>query len=182
MDETGRERPRTLTLDADARESFLAFAQFIESKQGPGGDFEQTQDWTGKLPGAAVRIAGLFHVVEHGPNVQAINQATMEKALDLADLLIAHAKAAFDLMGADQGTDDAKAVLRWIVEQGQATFSRRDCHYAMKGRFAKVERLTRSLQELHERGIIGEPVMESTGGRPSLTYRVNPAMLREMIR
>jgi putative DNA primase/helicase len=176
-DVTGQERPRTLTLSAEALDSWLAFAEFIETRQGPNGEFEPIQDWTGKLPGAALRVAGLFHVVEHGPAAPVINQDTIEKALDLCVLLIPHAQAAFDLMGADPIADDAKAVFRWIVDQGQPVFTRRDCHYALKGRFAKVEKLTRALQELQDRRIISEPAKAATGGRPSIVFKVNPAVL-----
>ena len=177
IDAAGTEQPRTLTLSAEALDSWLSFAQFIESNQGTNGEFEPIQDWTGKLPGAALRIAGLLHVVEFGGASPIVNQATMEKALDLAELLIEHAKAAFDLMGSDQATDDAKAVLCWIQKEQGSTFKRSECHHTLKGRFTKIERLTKALDVLHGREIISKPIKESTGGRPSIIYEVNPAVV-----
>lgn len=157
-------------------ESWLKFSQFIEAKQGEGGEFESFQDWTGKLPGAALRIAGLFHVVEFGDSTLIINQATMERALDLAEILIEHARAAFDLMEADPCIDDAKHVLRWIRRNNQSSFKRSDCHKALHSRFKKVDRLVKALSILEERNIISALKSLKTQ-KPTLIHYVNPAIL-----
>jgi len=41
---------------------------------------------------------------------------------DLCELLISHARAAFDIVRGDPLQSDAQAVLRWIVATGKATF------------------------------------------------------------
>ncbi|MCH7507744.1 MAG: DUF3987 domain-containing protein, partial [Proteobacteria bacterium] len=130
LDGDGVERPRIIRLSLDALEAWLTFAQFIESKQGEGGEYEHIQDWTGKLPGAALRIAGICHVAEHGGNSLEIDIKTITKALDLCQLAIPHAQVAFDMMGADQAIDDAKVLIRWIVRNGDLTFKRSECHAA----------------------------------------------------
>ena len=171
----GREQPRLLTLEPDARECWLDFSQTIESKQGEGGDYESIQDWTGKLPGAALRIAGLLHVVEYGITFNAISLETMERALFLAALLVEHAKAAFDLMGADQATSDGKAIYQWITDDNRTSFTKNEVRRALKGRWEKKpERLDRALSDLVSRDIIGEPIKVGTGGRPASVYQVNP--------
>ncbi len=177
-DKNGVEQPRILTLAPDAREDWFDLSQSIENKQGINGEFEPIQDWTGKLPGAVLRIAGLLHVVEFG-DTGVIGQSTMTRAISLAHLLIDHAKAAFDSMGADQSTDDAKAVLRWITEHNHRSFSRRDCHNALQGRFRKIERLNKALSVLSDRVIISTPIKVQTGGRPSMSYEVNPSILTD---
>ncbi len=178
-DADGHLHPDRLTLNPEALESWLAFSQYVESNQGAGGEFEHIQDWTGKLPGAALRIAGLCHVVEHGQSISTINQQTIEKALDLAQLLIEHAKAAFEFMGADKESNDAKAVLSWIQRQNREEFTQRECHQGLRSHFAKSEHITNALDMLAGRGIVSAPTKEKTGGRPSIRYRVNPAVLRE---
>lgn len=169
-----RETPRRLTLTPEALDSWQAFAQFIESRQGEGGDLEPIQDWSGKLPGAALRIAGNFHLVEHGGNPPAqIEQTTIEKALDLCALLIDHAKAAFDLMDADPVTADAKAILKWIETERLTRFRKVDLWSKFKGRFtAKTERLDKALKDLKARAIVS-PTSEATAGRSATVYIVN---------
>lgn len=176
-DESGRERPRLLTLAPDALKAWLTFSQYIESKQGQYGEFNSIQDWTGKLPGAALRIAGLCHVVEHGEQSTVISKATMEKALDLSELLITHAKAAFALMGSDQAIPDAKYLLQWITKKDADSFRRGDLHKELHGKFPRVDRLISALKVLTERNIISEPQERPTGRRPGIIYQVNPSIL-----
>lgn len=176
--EHGQEQARILTLNPDALQAWLRFSQYIESKQGVDGEFYSFQDWTSKLPGAALRIAGLLHIVEHGAANPTINRQTMERALDLSDLLISHARAAFDLMGADQAVNDAKHVLKWIMDQGEGAFTQRDCLKRHEGRFKRIDRLTKALAVLIERHIISEPQQRKTGKRPGIYYLVNPSILQ----
>jgi putative DNA primase/helicase len=178
FDESGRERARMLTLAPDALKAWLTFSQYIESNQGQYGEFHSIQDWTGKLPGAALRIAGLCHVVEYGEQTTIISNATIERALDLAQSLIVHAKAAFDLMGSDPAIPDAKFILQWIIRNGADSFRRGDLHKALHGKFQRVERLISALKVLTERNIVSEPQERPTGRRPEIIYTVNPAILK----
>jgi putative DNA primase/helicase len=167
-----------LTLAPDALQSWLAFAQYIESNQGQYGEFNNIQDWTGKLPGAALRIAGLCHVVEYGEQTGVMSKATIERALDLAELLVTHAKAAFELMGTDAAIPDAKFVLQWIVKNNMESFRRGDIHKALHNKFPRVDRLVTALKVLSERHIISDPEERPTGRRPEIIYTVNPAILK----
>lgn len=173
----GREVPRRLTLTAEALDSWYAFGQMIEQRQGEGGDLEAIQDWSGKLPGAALRIAGNFHLVEHGaPPPAQIECETIERALDLCALLIDHAKAAFAMMDADPATADAKAILRWVIEGRLCRFTRGDAYRHFKGRFTgKTERMDKALKELQARQIVTAET-EPTPGRPATVLIVNPKL------
>lgn len=178
-DEHGQERARILTLTPDALQAWLRFSQFIESKQGSDGEYYSFQDWTSKLPGAALRIAGLFHVVEYGAANPVIDLQTIERALDLCELLISHARVAFDLMGADQAVNNAKHVFKWILNTQEPSFTQRDCLKKHEGRFKRIERLKKALDVLAERHIISEPQKRATGKRPGIYYLVNPSILNE---
>jgi len=178
-DEQGREQPRILTLAPDALQAWEQFSQYIENRQGPAGDLHNIRDWAGKLPGAALRIAGLFHVVEHGTTTAVIGRSAVEQALDLCDLLIPHAFAAFDLMGDDQASGDAKVVLKWILAKKQTSFRQNDA-FRENRRFRNVERLEKALRVLITRHIISEPLRLDTGGRPSIVYNVNPEILKSV--
>lgn len=176
FDSRGHERARLLTLTPEALRAWLAFSQYVEDRQGPDGEYYDIQDWTGKLPGTALRIAGLLHVVEFGEASTEISEATIERALDLAALLIEHARAAFDAMGNEAAQDDAQTVLRWIVATGKLTFRQNEVIKEIR-QFRTVERVEQALKVLTGRNMISEPFKRNTGGRPSVIYRVNPGIL-----
>jgi putative DNA primase/helicase len=176
LNEHGKERPRTIHLDHGAAQAWEAFFNYIESNMGEGKDLEPIQDWAGKLAGAALRIAGIMAIVEHGESVSQINEPTMVRALDLAELLIPHAQAAFDLMEGDDSQHDAKHVYRWLLEKTSLSFKLSDVYRDLR-RFNDSERLTKALKILTARHIISEPVKSRTGGRPSIAFEVNPAIL-----
>jgi len=180
VDRDNRDLPRRLVLDADAHECWLQFSEFIEKRQGPNGEYEPIQDWTGKLHGAALRIAGIIHVVEHGLTTITINQSTMDRAINLANLLIKHAQAAFDLMGVDQVTDDARAIFNWITVNHLKQFTRNEVRKAFKGRWTKAERLKNALIDLQNRDIICGSFKAETEGRYAETYPVNPSLWDEI--
>ncbi len=176
----GQEVARRLVLNPEALECWMAFCEVIEKRQGPDGDLGGIQDWSGKLPGAALRIAGNFHLVEHGATPPAqISAETITGALDLCDLLIDHAKAAFSMMEADPAAADAKEILKWIVKGRLIRFKRGEVYRQFKGRFTgKTERLDKALRELQTRSMVTQ-VNEPTAGRPATVFLVNPQLLEE---
>jgi putative DNA primase/helicase len=178
LNELGKEQARTLTLDTGAMQAWNAFFTFMESNMGEGKELEPIQDWAGKLAGAALRIAGLMAVVEQGEAARIISEAIMTKALKLCELLIGHAKAAFDLIDGGDSQNDAKHVFRWILEKGALTFKRRDAQQELT-RFREVERLEKAFAALAKRYIVSEPekIKSASGkGMPSIVYHVNPAI------
>ena len=175
----GCEQARILTLHPEALTEWQRFSGYIESKQGENGEFFSFQDWTSKLPGAALRIAGLFHVIEHGEKTPIIMPNTIERALDLSQLLISHARAAFDLMGSEQAVSDAKIIFTWLTGFTQDRFTQREALKKHEGRFKRLERLKKGLDVLTERHIISTPQTTATGdkgGRPGTYYLINPVV------
>jgi replicative DNA helicase len=83
-----------------------------------------------KYTGAVVRLAGLIHLGEHaireGWNTQPISADTIDRAAMLGDYFAAHALAAFDDMGADQSTRNARHILAWIERAGMTSFTKRE--------------------------------------------------------
>ena len=57
---------------------------------------------------------------------------TFAGAARLAAYLVDHARAVFDLMGADPLVDDARWLLDWVVRTDRAQFSRRAAHAAAR--------------------------------------------------
>ena len=113
-------------------------------------------DWAGKLAGAVARIAGVLHCIEHvskeagekRPWDGAIDDQTVDRAVEIGGYLIFHARAAYAEMGNDPKVEEAKYVLRWIERKGVDAFSKRDAFEGTKGRFYRVTALEPALDLL----------------------------------
>jgi replicative DNA helicase len=180
----GEGGPAVLTLDAEAGELLLAFERDLEPRLAAGsGDLDHLAGWAAKLAGATCRIAGLLHLASHLRDgwAQPINADTFAATARLAVYLIQHARAVFDLMGADPRVDDARWLLDWMTRTSRTQFSRRDAHQATpRGRFPKATDLEPALRLLEEHGYLRrldpEPPRDPHGrGRPaSPRFLVNP--------
>ena len=139
-----------LTLDPQAGELLLAFERDLEPRlAADSGDLAHLAGWAAKLAGATCRLAALLHLAGHLRDgwAQPISADTFAGAVRLADYLVEHARAVFDLMGADPRVDDARWLLDWISRTNQAQFSRRDAHQAApRGRFPKATDLEPALR------------------------------------
>jgi replicative DNA helicase len=178
------ERPVLLVLDQAAGELLLGFERDLEPRLAAGsGDLAHLAGWAAKLAGATCRLAALLHLAGHLRDgwAQPIAADTFADAVRLAGYLVEHARAVFDLMGADPRVDDARWLLDWISRTNQVQFSRRDAHRATpRGRFAKATDLEPALRLLEEHGYLRrvdpEPSQDPRGrGRPaSPRFLVNP--------
>jgi putative DNA primase/helicase len=168
-----------LKLSGKAHSEWKEYALAVEHDLLDGQRFESLKDWGGKLPGAAVRVAGLLHCAEHttdGPQNHLISKATMETALEIMVVLEEHAIAAFELMKANPDVEDGKKILKWIQRNGKRVFSQRDCHNRLQGSFQRVGDLEPGLSVLVERSFIRALSRESNRpGRPSVKYEVHPS-------
>jgi hypothetical protein len=176
-DERGQTRPTLIRLSPEAQEAWLEFASMVERGLEEGGTFEFVRDWAGKLPGNVARLAGLFHVIQAGPEglSRAIAQENMEAALEVGAVLVEHGLAAFDLIGADPALEAARFVWRWVEREAREAFSVREVFNALRGRYRTVAEVEPGLACLVERGYLRElPRPEGQPGRPSRTFEVNP--------
>ena len=173
----------TIRLSEEASTVWREFALWVESAMAEGGELEHMRDWAGKLPGAAGRIAGIFHCIGCAkqllqaevdtpdinssttlpweiqaatatPDRHPLTDATMQMALNLARKLVPHAIHTYAVMGEGSDIQAARRILRWIEGAGIEEFSARDCHYALKGTFQKRADLDPGLAVLMERGFI----------------------------
>ena len=171
----GTAYPLTLTPEALARvESFMAA---MEPRLRAGADLHHIGDWANKLVGATVRIAALLHVAEHKAWGSPISLAAIEAAIRIADYLVAHAKAAFDLMGRDPELERATRLLDWLRRSELPAFTKREAFNANRGSFTKVPELDPVLVLLQEHGyirMVDAPTPARPGRPPSPTYLVTP--------
>ena len=177
--------PVALTFAPDAAEAVTGLLGAIEPRFRPGADLAHMTDWGGKLAGAIVRIAGLLHLAEHARDGwdRPISLATLEAAAEIGDYYTHHAKAAYDTIGADPATADARAVLQWLTTARPAQVTTRDLMRGMPQRFRKAADLGAPLAILESRGWIrARPAARSApgGGRPgSPAWDVHPAIVTQ---
>jgi hypothetical protein len=177
MDVDGYASTHILKLSPAAHEEWQVYKQSIEAAMRPGGMFENAKGWAGKAPGAAVRIAGVLHVMTHiEPWSSLIELDTMILALDLMAVFGKHSLAALDLMGADKGIAAARKVLHWIESGRRNGVSLRDIHQALKSSFPHAADVKVAIDVLVERGYveINEPASKGTGRPPSPIVIVRP--------
>ena len=177
--------PIRLSLTIEARDAVTSFADRVEKRlvrHGDLGSSDVLRMWASKLVGASVRIAGNLHVAEYvegEPHRHPIELTTMQAAIKIAeDYCIGHARAAFDLMGQDEATVSAEAVLAWVVREGLEVFSKRDVHVVHRARFAKADEIDAPLALLERYGWIVpsiETARTGVGRKPSPKFKVNPA-------
>jgi replicative DNA helicase len=178
----GDDGPAVLTLNPAAEELLLGFERELEPRLAAGsGDLAHLAGWAAKLAGATCRLGALLHLADHLRHgwTKPINADTFAGAVRLACYLIEHARAVFDLMGADVRVDEARWLLDWISRTSQVQFSRRDAHMAApRGRFPKATDLDPALALLEEHGWLRRVDVDPTrpqGGRPpSPRFLVNP--------
>ena len=181
LNDEGEEVPHILRLAPAAYAEWMDFARHIEAGMRPGGEFEQATDWAGKAPGAAARLAGVLHVVEHAygaPAESPIAVETMGRALALMAAIAKHSLYALDLMGADESIAAARRVWGWIAAGRRDRFVLRDAHMALKGTFPHMAGLRVAIDVLAERGYLDiiEPETSGRGRPPSPTVIVRPSL------
>ncbi|WP_051296761.1 YfjI family protein [Anaeroarcus burkinensis] len=170
--------PYKLKLSSEAESLFLVFEEALEPRLGEEGDLGMVVDWASKLSGAIARIAGLLHMAKYAgqnsPWCIPIEVDTVKNAIEIGKYAIEHAKASFNLMGANKDVEDAKKFLRWIKKKGNNEFSQRELFQSMKGSFKKVNELNAGLKVLQEFGYIRQVEVLRAIGRPSIKFEVNP--------
>lgn len=179
--------PHRLRLTPLAHQIHIAFREDIEVSLGRHGYLADITDWASKLAGAAVRIAGLLHIISTPENQQPqdrlISEATMQSAIDIADYFTEHALMFFDaLAGEDGGAISAAQIVleelqMMATDSGHEAFtvSRRNLHNRLRKRkqFKKITDLDEPLERLESHGFV-QMSTERTGGRPSKIIHFNP--------
>lgn len=168
-----------ISLDDGAREVLEDLFNEIEGRL--KGDLAEISDWAGKFVGAVLRISGILHVMKYPKDsmFDAVDRETMEHAVIIGRYFLAHAKAAYSLMGADTVNKDAQHLLPFIKRKRLAEFSRRDAMRLCRS-FKTADSLQPVLNRLCEYAYIAvkpQELVSGIGRRPSEIYVTNPAVL-----
>lgn len=154
---------------------------FYDTEQRLLIDLAEISDWAGKYVGAVLRIAGLLYIAENPDltDFEELPAEIMHNAVQIGNYFIAHAKAAFSLMGADPVIKQCEYLLEHIRRQNLSQFSKRDA-MRMCRQFKTANDLQPVLDRLCEYGYLAPvptPDTRSSGRKPSDVYRTNPAVL-----
>jgi hypothetical protein len=198
VDESGEQIPVMLVLSDTALEAWYEFSEWLEIRQGAGGEFEPIQDFTGKLAGQVLRIAALCHLANSAgtfpysassalsPHGTEIEEANMKAVIALAKKLIVHAQAVLESLDAAESPAiaDAKWALSWIIKNvehdgnGAYFFKQSALHCSSKFKKTNVERVLKALEILCERQMISAVVSLPTVKPTKIRY-VNPLILEQ---
>ena len=179
-------QPEVITLSPEADQMLEAFSEELEPKLKT--EYAAISDWAGKLVGNTVRIAALLcrsEVFVTRDFLDAWNSCisgrTMADAIRIARYFIEHAKAAFSLLGANEGIQNCKYVLAAIQKAGLTEVSRRDVMRLCRTLRTK-EVVQAVLDQLAEYGYLTEkkPDRQPRRGRnPTAVYTVNTCQTGE---
>ncbi|MFR1510381.1 MAG: YfjI family protein [Coprococcus sp.] len=174
----------TIKLSPEADKLSEEFNQWIEVRL--TNEFEMIEDWAGKLHGQVMRIAGLFHIVEHRANAVNVPMSveTLQNAIDFGKYYLEHAKAAFELAGLADPPEikDAIYIVNRIAPESKNSrnsnirrITKRDAWQLCKGHFSCLNEMEPGLNALIEHGYIAIiPVSTGKRGRPSDVICINP--------
>lgn len=177
--EDGKIIARGLALSDPAINSFMEFAAEVEKDLGEGGMLAGIADWGGKLPGQALRIAGLLHLYD-STTTAIIDHVTMERAIKICRLAIPHALHAFGMMSEDAANSDAKFLLQWLLQHKPditadgMKFRQYDAYRLRRFRNDKKERYLAALSILKDRQIVSSEVALPYGKSTAIFRYVNP--------
>ena len=168
--------PKVLWLSKNAAILSAEFANKLEPRLIT--DLDNMADFAGKLHGTVLRIAGILHLIDKYTGNQYISYETMLNAKKIGIYFLNHAKAAYQLMGADKQLQDAKYILRQLKKQRIIDITRYEIFRLCRGRFKKDEAMTPAFELLAEYGYIREIETDykSIGRKPSPNYNINPLL------
>jgi replicative DNA helicase len=177
--------PAVLVLTPEANDLVLDIERQVEPRLAPGGAWAHIVDWGSKYTGAVVRIAGLLHLAEHLRDGwgKPVGADIIERAAMIGEYYAAHALGAFDDMGADQATRNARTILAWIERTNTHAFTKREVFRALKSSpLPTAADFDAPLAVLEAHGYLRSldpPTPKRAGGRPpSPSFLVHPEVHR----
>jgi hypothetical protein len=165
-----------LTLDEGADYMRTEYMKMVELRL--IGAWDGFVDWGSKAVGAALRVAALLHAAQTpgDPTAVPINIDTMTHAGVLIENLAPHTMAAYQSMGADDETENAKYLWKRIYNLGKGVLTKSEIIQLTRGRFKRAADLDEPLKRLLENGYLRSQTVE-TGGRASEQFLVNTLAL-----
>jgi hypothetical protein len=168
--------PKIITLSSRAYEFLRDFANEIEPQLVE--ELTDIADFAGKFVGATLRIAGLLYLAEYPPQANSdliLTESFMQSAIRIGRYYLEHAKAAYQLMGTDEVTEQCKYILRQLQKSQPSIINIRNLMKLCK-KFKTIEETLPPISRLCDYAYLRELKVEYSGtGRPQATqWEVNP--------
>ncbi|WP_406284765.1 DUF3987 domain-containing protein [Embleya sp. NBC_00896] len=182
---TDAEEPAVITVSPEAGVLFKAFQERLEPQLRPrDGALGHVATWASKLAGAVARIAGLLHLAEHLTDGwdRPVHADSMAAAIAAGDYFVAHALAAFELMGTDVDLDliGARLVHGWLKANPArevshtAVFKGVRCRDYMTSR--SIDPALTTLEEFGWLQPVPPPDKRGRGRPPAKRYLLHPTL------
>jgi hypothetical protein len=110
--------PAVVTLNADARQLWIAFADEVERSLGPDGELAQIRGLASKLPEHAARLAVVMAAVER-PELSHLNGEDLARGISLARYYATEALRVHEARCADPDIELAVRTLEWLHSTGK---------------------------------------------------------------
>jgi len=114
IDEEGEIKPPVLKLSSDANKIWTDYANCIEAQIKPGGRYQHIGADASKNAQHAARIAGCFHVLEHGPTGD-VSKATISRAITISNWYLEETRRIFNMVKKTEAVENAESLLEWLA-------------------------------------------------------------------
>ena len=114
-----KSKPSLLKLDEGALSKLADFYSWVEKRLKT--KLFHIQDWSKKVAGTALRIAGLLHCVKYQERAaeNLVSKEVMQKAILMSQYFIKQAKYSYSLAGLDRQVSEAQIILNRLEQQKQ---------------------------------------------------------------
>ena len=144
------------------------------------GRYAHMTDWTGKLAGTTMRVAGLYHLAQGHRHDTSINLETMRMATTLARWATAQAEYIHRSWRDTPTPEGVEHVLKWIRARKIRSFTRRElARVVQNAKWYSPMALDDALAELHAARWIASIAETDANGRskPTGRYLAHPSLL-----
>jgi hypothetical protein len=139
-----------LNLTWRAKEEWVGFFNGTESELCRSGEFGDVADIGSKIAENAARMAGMFHVFEHGPAGE-IEKQLMESGITVVAWHLSEARRVIGVNRKSEEVADAELLLEWFPRQEDKPIDRRDILRRGPRRLRDKSRRDRALKVLVDR-------------------------------
>jgi hypothetical protein len=171
------DEPRIISLAPEAYKLLEAYAEKFEPML--KDELSDIADWAGKFIGTVLRIAGLLYIADCMPlndtDILTVPKNIMQNAIIIGEYFLEHAKAAYQMMGADETAEHCRYILRQMQKSPSENIGLRDIMRFCR-KFKTAEQALIPINRLCEYDYLREAQTEYSGkGRPQTkTWEVNP--------
>jgi hypothetical protein len=142
--------PLPLSLSRKAKSQWTAFFDSIEPELSRMGEFGDIPDIGSKIAENAARMAGVFHVIEHGTTGD-IEKSLMEGAIAVVTWHLNEARRLINANGKPEDVADAVLLLEWLLRREAEPIDPRAVLQLGPGRLRDKKRRDAAIKVLADR-------------------------------